>query len=286
MKQESEPKFRALMKLLDDEDPQVFAAVERELLDSGTEVVPLLEEEKGNSDVQVKRRIEGLISRIHLDKLQRDYDALLDYVSQPGFSLERALFLLARPLYPEIDFVEVGSQLNELASELGKRISLLDSPYDTVQRVNDFFLVEMGFAGNSKDYYNPDNSVLHRVLATRRGIPITLAMIYLLVGKRLNLPVYGVGAPAHFLVKFVLEEKEIYVDVFNGGKIMSRGDSEEFIGDMGFPFEPRFLKCSSDIEMLARTCRNLARAFSAADEQPKANVLMELSIEIERLTTT
>lgn len=285
VKQEADPKFRALMKLLDDEDPQVFAAVEKELLDNGTEVVSLLEEEKVNSELPVKKRIENLISKIHLDKLQREYDILLDFVSQPEFSLERALFLLARPLYPEIDFVEVESQLNELANELGRRISALDNPYDTVQRVNDFFLVEMGFAGNSKDYYNPDNSVVHRVLKTRRGIPISLGMIYLLVGRRLNLPVYGVGAPAHFLVKFVLEGKEIYVDVFNGGKIMSRGDAEEFIGAMGFPFEPRFLKSSSDIEMLARTCRNLARAFSAADEQPKANVLMELSIEIERLTT-
>ncbi len=272
------------MKLLDDDDPQVLDAVEKELLDGGTDVVRLLEVEKDNSELHVKDRIERLISRIHLDKLQREYDLLMDYISQPGFSLERALFFLARPLYPDVDFADVESHLNELAKELGKRISAPDNPYDTVQSVNDFFLVELGFAGNSKDYYNPDNSVLHRVLATRRGIPITLGLIYLLVGRRLNLPVYGVGAPAHFLVKFVLEGKEIYVDVFNGGKVMSRADAEEFIGEMGFPFEPRYLRNSSDMEILARTCRNLARAFSAADDQPKANVLMELSIEIERLT--
>ena len=84
-------------------------------------------------------------------------------------------------------------------------------------------------------------------------------------------------------MKFVLEGKEIFVDVFNGGRLMSRKDAEEFISDMGFSFEPRFLKDSSDIEILARTCRNMARAFSAADEQPRANVLMELSIELERL---
>ncbi|MCL5020350.1 MAG: transglutaminase-like domain-containing protein, partial [Bacteroidetes bacterium] len=106
-----------------------------------------------------------------------------------------------------------------------------------------------------------------------------------LVGRRLNIPVFGVGAPAHFLVKFVLEGKEFYVDVFNGGRIMSRKDAEDSISDMGFSFEPRFLKTSSDLEILARSCRNMARAFSAIDEQPKANVLMELSIELERLIT-
>ena len=126
-------------------------------------------------------------------------------------------------------------------------------PHDIIQRVNDFFLNDIGFAGNSKDYYNPDNSVLHRVLETHRGIPISLGIVYILVGRRLNLPVFGVGAPAHFLVKFVptLSGKEFYVDVFNGGRIMSRKEAEDFINDMGFSFEPRFLKDSSDLEMLA-----------------------------------
>lgn len=279
-------KFRALMRLIDDDDPQVAAAVERELRDGGDEVVQLLENEKWNAESAVKSRIENLITKICLDKLQKEYDELLDYVSRRDFSLERGLFMLAKPLYPDIDFARVESVLNELANELRKRISNLEDPYDVVQHVNDFFLNELGFAGNSKDYYNPDNSVIHRVLETRRGIPISLGVIYLLVGRRINLPVFGVGAPAHFLVKFVLEEKEIYVDVFNRGRIMSRKDAEEFISGMGFSFEPRFLKDSSDLEILARTCRNLARAFSAADEQPKANVLMELSIELERFISS
>ncbi len=283
MKEEIESKVRALMRLLDDEDPQVSSAVEKEIIDGGDEVARLLESEKNNVELPVKKRIENLVSRIYLDKLQKDYDSLLDFASNRDFSLERALFLIAKPLYPEVDFVIIESRLNELANELRMRIAAVEDPYDIVHRVNDFFLNEMGFAGNSKDYYNPDNSILHRVLETHRGIPISLGIIYLLVGRRLNLPVFGVGAPAHFLVKFALEEKEIFVDVFNGGRVMSRKDAEEFISDMGFSFEPRFLKNSSDIEMLARTCRNMARAFSAADEQPKANVLMELSIELERL---
>ncbi len=283
MRQEPDSKFKALMKLLDDDDPQVFAAVERELLDGGDEVAHMLEMEIDNADTNVRKRIENLVSRMHLEKLQKEYDLLLDFVSRPDFSLERALYLLAKPLYPDVDFAEVESELNEIANELRKRIAAAEDPYDIVQHVNDFFLVEMGFAGNSKDYYNPDNSMLHRVLETRRGIPISLGIVYLLVGRRLNLPVYGVGAPAHFLVKFVLEGKEFYVDVFNGGRIMSRKDAEDSISNMGFSFESRFLKISSDLEMLARSCRNMARALSAIDEQPRANVLMELSIELERL---
>lgn len=283
MKQEPDSKFKALMKLLDDDDPQVFAAVERELLDGGDEVAHMLEMEIDNADTNVRKRIENLVSRIHLDKLQREYDFLLDFVSHNDFSLERALYLLAKPLYPGVDFALIESELNDLANDLRKKITAIEDPYDIVQHVNDFFLTEMGFAGNSKDYYNPDNSILHRVLQTRRGIPISLGIVYLLVGRRLNIPIYGVGAPAHFLVKFVLEGKEFYVDVFNGGRIMSRKDAEDLISDMGFAFESRFLKTSSDLEILARSCRNMARAFSAIDEQPKANVLMELSIELERL---
>jgi len=283
MTEELESKVRALVKLLDDDDPQISAAVEKEIMGGGDEIARILEREKPNAEIHVKKRIENLISRIYLDRLQKDYDSLLDFASHRDFSLERALYLIAKPLYPEVDFVLIESRLNELANELRTRIATIEEPYEIVQRVNEFFLNEIGFAGNSKDYYNPDNSILHRVIETRRGIPISLGVIYLLVGRRLNLPVFGVGAPAHFLVKFVLEGKEIFVDVFNGGRVMSRKDAEEFISDMGFSFEPRFLKDSSDIEILARTCRNMARAFSAADEQPRANVLMELSIELERL---
>ncbi len=283
MKPEPDLKFKALMKLLDDEDPQVFAAVEKELLHGGDETARMLELEMDSADAGTRRRIENLVSRIHLDKLQREYDRLLDFVSGSDFTLERALFLLAKPLYPHVDFAEIESALNDLANELRGRIAGAEDPYEIVQRVNDFFLNEMGFAGNSRDYYNPDNSILHRVLETRRGIPISLGIVYLLVGRRINLPIFGVGAPAHFLVKFVLEGKEFYVDVFNGGRVMSRKDAENSINDMGFTFESRFLKASSDLEIIARSCRNLARAFSAIDEQPRANVLMELSIELERL---
>jgi len=280
-------KFRSLMKLIDDDDPQVSAAVEKELLDGGEEMIRLLEIEMECAETSVKKRIEDLISKIYIDKLQRDYDLLLDFVSQRDFSLERALFLLAKPLYPDVDFAAVESKLNELANGLHRKISDIEIPYDIIQHVNDFFLNDMGFVGNSKDYYNPDNSMLHRVLETRRGIPISLGIVYILVGRRLNLPVFGVGAPAHFLVKFVPTSsgKEFFVDVFNGGRIMSRKEAEDFINGMGFSFEPRFLKDSSDLEMLSRTCRNMARAFTAADEPKKANVLMELSIELERLVS-
>jgi regulator of sirC expression with transglutaminase-like and TPR domain len=280
-------KFRALMKLMDDDDPQVSAAVEREVLDGGDAMIWLLENEKKNAELKVKKRIESLISRIQVQRLQKEYDSLLDFVSHADFSLEKALLLLAKPLYPEVDFSTVESQLNELANGLRKKISDIDDPHDIIQHVNDFFLNDIGLVGNAKDYYNPDNSVLHRVLETHRGIPISLGIVYVLVGRRLNLPIYGVGAPAHFLVKFVPEPsgKEFYVDVFNGGRIMSRKEAEDFISDMGFSFEPRFLKQSSDLEMLARVCRNMARAFTAIDESQKANVLMELSIELERLVS-
>ena len=106
--------------------------------------------------------------------------------------------MIAKPLYPEVDFVLIESRLNELANELRMRIATVEDPYEIVHQVNEFFLNEMGFTGNSKDYYNPDNSILHRVIETRRGIPISLGVIYLLVGRRLNLPVFGVSAPAPF----------------------------------------------------------------------------------------
>ena len=99
MKPEPDLKFKALMKLLDDEDPQVFAAVEKELLHGGDETARMLELEMDSADAGTRKRIENLVSRIHLDKLQREYDRLLDFVSGSDFTLERALFLLAKPLH-------------------------------------------------------------------------------------------------------------------------------------------------------------------------------------------
>ena len=134
--------------------------------------------------------------------------------------------------------------------------------------LNNFFYQELGFAGNLNDYYNPDNSYLHRVLSTRRGIPISLAVIYMELAGQIGLDVKGISFPGHFLMKLSVKSGDIIIDPFNGTSL-SREDLEEllepyFVQGRG-PDDPpiaSYLANASSHTILVRMLRNLKALFA------------------------
>src|SRR3990167_9543098 len=108
---------------------------------------------------------------------------------------------IAQDDFPSLDTQSVLAELDTLAEKLRRRIPADAVPLQRLRWLNRFFFHELGFAGNVNDYYDPANSYLHRVLETRRGIPITLALIYIELATQVGLNARGVSFPGHFLVK-------------------------------------------------------------------------------------
>ena len=185
--------------------------------------------------------------------------------SDEHLPLLEAAASLAQDEYPELDVQQVLSDVDHLAARLKRRVAEGAGAVDRLRALNQLFFADLGFGGNVNDYYNPDNSYLHRVLHTRRGIPISLAVLWLELAQGLGLNVQGIGFPGHFLVQVTLDEGRVVIDPFTG-QSLGRGELRERIEEFHpqLPYTPSsdlplalYLRPTSPRQILARMLRNL-----------------------------
>ena len=160
-------------------------------------------------------------------------------------------------------------QLDRMAQDVREQIGSRVSGEETVKALNRYLFTEAGFRGNTKNYYEVENSYLNCVMDRRTGIPISLSTVYLLIGKRLHLPVQGIGMPGHFLVKFDSDRYKIFIDCFNGGALLTEKNCARFLTEAGYGFEDRFLQKSPTRAILARMVKNLLAIYNKLDEPLK-----------------
>ena len=187
----------------------------------------------------------------------------------PACRLSRAAVSIAQDDYPQLDTQGVLAEIDALAVRLKQRFPADAVHVQRLRWLNRFFFQEMGFAGNANNYYDPDNSYLHKVLSTRRGIPITLAILYIELASQIGLTARGVSFPGHFLVKLRMnagqQRGEVVIDPFTGHS-MSRNELDELLapykrgrglhGDFDMPLG-LFLQAATGREVVARMLRNL-----------------------------
>ena len=177
---------------------------------------------------------------------------------------------------PDLDTQGVLAEIDALAHKLRRRIPADAVAVQRLRWLNNFFFQEVGFAGNANDYYDPANSYLHKVLHTRRGIPITLALLYAELAVQIGLNAQGVSFPGHFLVKVRMPQGEVIVDPFTG-----RSLSREALEQMLVPYKrgsalERFdaplglyLQAAPPRDVLARMLRNLKEIHRSAEDWPR-----------------
>jgi regulator of sirC expression with transglutaminase-like and TPR domain len=153
------------------------------------------------------------------------YFALL-VSSDEHFPLLEAAVALAQDEYPELDVQQVLGEVDQMLARLKRRLPADSTPLAKLRILNQFFYHDLGFSGNINNYYDPDNSYLHAVLHTRRGIPISLAVLWLELAQGLNLNARGVAFPGHFMVKVNLPKGQVVIDPFTG-QSLSREDLSE-----------------------------------------------------------
>ena len=194
-----------------------------------------------------------------------------------GFALLEAAICVAQDDHPELDAQAVLAEIDGLAAKLKARLPADASALRRLQSLNYYFFVELGFAGNVNNYYDRGNSYLHQVLATRLGIPITLALLYCELASQLGLTARGVSFPGHFLIKLRLPQGEVVIDPFNG-RSLSREELDERLG----PYRARqglagdfevplglFLQAAPPRDVLARLLFNLKEIAHTSEDWPR-----------------
>ena len=200
-----------------------------------------------------------------------------------SLSLLEAAANVAQDEYPQLDTQGLLAQVDALAHRLCQRIPSDAAPLQRMRLLNQYFFHELGFAGNINDYYDPRNSYLPDVLATRRGIPITLAMLYVELASQVGLSACGVSFPGHFLVKLRMSRGEAVIDPFTG-YLLSQQELEErlapvrqqrgLLGDFDAPLG-LFLQPATAREVIARLLRNLKAIHHAAAQWQRLLAVQE-----------
>jgi regulator of sirC expression with transglutaminase-like and TPR domain len=181
-------------------------------------------------------------------------------VAEAGSGDDIALFeaaaSLAQDAHPDLDLQTTLDAFDRLAADLADACRGADTELARLQRALNFFYRVRSFAGNADDYYDPDNSYLHRVLATRRGIPISLAVLFAELARHVGLEVEGIAFPSHFLLRANLHEGVVIIDPFSG-RSLDREALERRATPYGLPLE-RLLQPASPRQILVRMLNNLS----------------------------
>lgn len=244
---------QALVTLLDDPDATVQTAVRKELSTYGPDELAALRQHIQTLDPERQEALSEQLQPLHFEMVERAWHAVLRS-STP--SLERGALLLSWYRYPDADLQDAQAQLDAMAASFREAHPNLTGR-DAALHLADYMANELHFAGNHDDYEDPDNSFLTRVLKRRTGIPISLSVVYLLLGHRLNLPVYGVNLPHHFVVKYQDEHSEVFMDPFNGGQPLSRGDCVRFLLKASVQPHAQHFAAAPSKSILLRMARNL-----------------------------
>ena len=196
--------------------------------------------------------------------------------------LGRAALAIAKQEYPKLNIEDCLSQLDRFGQAVELRIGDDRNPYRTIAALNTVLFKELGFEGNRDEYYDPKNSFLNDVIARKRGIPITLAVIYIEVARRVGLSLDGVGFPGHFLVKYQHTAGEIIIDVFNKGQILAHQDLAKLLQQLyrgRLSYESEFVSTVGKRNILRRLLTNLKLIYLRTGETSKAlRVLDQLLI--------
>jgi len=204
-------------------------------------------------------------------------------VNQPDhcIRLDRAALLIAKATQADVDVEHYVQMLDLLSEHAALRIRDLEEPPEIILSLNRYLFEDEKFTGNTETYYDPRNSFLNEVLERRTGVPVSLSLLYMELGRRLNFRIDGVGLPGHFIVKHPGPRGDILIDPFHKGQILSEVDCEQRLRELysnKIPFERRYLKSISRRRVLRRMINNLKAIYLHARDALSAIEMVELTL--------
>ena len=277
----SESEKSALLTLLTDEDPEVYHSIHDTILGRGPAAAEWMREHILDDDPCLRRRANAIVD--HFDQLAADNEFLKFCLNKSDkIDVEHGAWLLAKTNYSKINIDAYSAMLDNYVSELKDRIDF-GAPANRILGTINFYLYSfLGYCGDMENYYDPQNSYLNRVIDRQKGNPISMSAIYIFVARRLHLPVVGIGMPQHFICRFQTSREQIYIDPFQKGRLMTKGDCHKMLLQSGQDINDDFLAPVSPRRMLLRMCSNLQHAYSTQDQPEDARRMQRYIIALSK----
>ncbi|KAA9340821.1 transglutaminase-like domain-containing protein [Adhaeribacter soli] len=267
--------IKALISLLEDDDPEVVAHVSAQINSLGETIIPFLEEaweESLNPDFQ--KKMEDLIHDLQFDSLRNRLKA---WKEEGATDLLKGMWLVNTFQYPDVEFASITKTIEQIYYEAWLHVKPEMHPYDQVKALNYALFKVYKFSANTVNFHAPANSMLHLVLESRRGNPLTLCVIYLTIAQKLGLPVYGVNLPNLFILTFkhpVVEQ--FYINVYNKGLMLTKADIDNYLLQLNLNPVDIFYQPADNLAIVQRALRNLAFSFEKLSDLEKATEVTKL----------
>lgn len=283
--------INALIQLLEDPDEKVFAQVRHKIISLGQDIIPTLESAWEQSfEPLMQERIENIIHWLQFEQVA---NGLKEWKDAGGQDLFSGVLFIARYQYPDLQEEKIKAGITQLAQdvwlELNDNLTILEK----IQVANRIIYDIHGFSGNKVNFHSPQNSFINTVLESKKGNPLSLAIVYQLVCEKTGLPVIGVNLPEHFVLacldetnyRFGLrtERSDIlfYINPFNKGFIFPPDEIDKFLQQINRePEESYYLPCSN-IEMVKRMLQNLLISYEKQGYQEKKE---EIAYLLEKIS--
>jgi len=242
----------AIVRLLKDNDPETVQLVKVQLAEAGPEAVGELEAMLALEDEGVKAHIREVLAEIDVNEALDELTLLCPMFPETG-DLEYANWLIARAYIPGIDLTPYQEQINHWGCEIAPIIEACTGPLERVRTLSAFMSEELGFEGNTQNYYNSDNMLLPRLMDSRLGIPISLTNLFMMVGHRAGMEIEGINFPGNFLAR----HEGILFDPFEKGRVLTPADCEQILSRQNLPAAEDHFVVANPRMMFRRILANL-----------------------------
>ncbi|MBL7911152.1 MAG: transglutaminase family protein [Bacteroidia bacterium] len=282
----------ALITLLDDPDEVIYIQVKDRFVVLGPPAIPHLETAWENSfDAIMQKRIETIIHTIQFETLQK---ALKNWAKVDQDDLLKGILILARYQYPDLDENKIKKQLATIKQDVWLELHEDLTALEKVKIINHILFEVHQFSGNITNYHAPQNSFINNVLESKKGNPLMLSVVYLLICNELKIPVYGINLPQHFVLAYLNEEANLidvnnktlsnnilfYINPFSKGLLFNQKDIDQFLKQLNLDLEPKYYLPCSNIDIIKRCINNLIFSYEKLGYIEKVEELKGLDTQL------
>lgn len=284
----SSSEIAALISLLEDPDEGIFTQVKSEIVARGSEIIPQLERywEHSSFGELFQHRVEKLINDIHCNAIVDELDTWNK--NEENDLLDGAL-LINRFQYPSYDESEIRRVISAMRQDIWLELNDSLTAMEQVNVINHMLYKVHDFEGNKGNYSAPQNSYLSDVLSMKKGNPLSLAILYQVLANSLDIPIYGVNLPNHFILAYLDENRMgmspetchgegilFYINPFSGGTIIHKSEIDSFLMHLELPISVRYYQPCSNATIIRRMINNLIFAYSQQGNEEKVMELKRL----------
>jgi regulator of sirC expression with transglutaminase-like and TPR domain len=278
----------ALISLLDDPDESVFKHVSMKFLSLGQNVIPVLEDAWEHSfDTLIQNRIENIIHQIQFDIIK---DELRQWAQPDSQDLLQGALLVARYQYPDVDIIKIHKQIAQIKQDVWLELNEYLTALEKIKIINHILFDVHNFSGNTTNYHAPQNSYINNVLESKKGNPLLLSIIYTIIAQELEIPIYGVNLPEHFILCYINLEVMgmpttegnpgnnvlFYINPFSKGAVFGQKEVDAFLMQLKLPPLTAYYEPCSNLEIIKRLLRNLIASYEKLGYPDKSEELKGL----------